>query len=418
MAYQYQRSAKADKNSLIMQRSSFERSGREWDIRNLRTTLFARAAPIALGLIVACCGPAGRAKSPERSEENADGGCHCAPAAEPAGAGLPVQPPTGVPVTNNPLPPSPPAAVPTPLPRVHDPVLAKEGNTYYLFSTGRGITLHTSKDRVIWLRQGRVFADPIPWTAAAIPGSTDHYWAPDISFFNGKWHLYYSVSTFGRNRSAIGLATNKTLDSKRPDYRWKDEGLVVESNPGDNWNAIDPNLALDEKKQPWLSFGSFWGGIKLQKLDAATGKPAKPTDKEPVPAPLYSVSSRPHTGGIAGAVEAPYIVRHGRFCYLFVSFDFCCKGVESTYNIRVGRSAKITGPYVDREGKAMTEGGGTLVRSGSGRWRGPGHNAVYHENNRDWLVYHAYDADDNGVSKLRIEEMAWDAAGWPKMPSP
>jgi arabinan endo-1,5-alpha-L-arabinosidase len=66
----------------------------------------------------------------------------------------------------------------------------------------------------------------------------------------------------------------------------------------------------------------------------------------------------------------------------------------------------------------MTEGGGTPVRSGSGRWRGPGHNAIYREKNKDWLVYHAYDAEDNGASKLRIEEMTWDSAGWPRVPNP
>jgi arabinan endo-1,5-alpha-L-arabinosidase len=148
-------------------------------------------------------------------------------------------------------------------PRVHDPVLAKEAGIYYLFSTGRGITVHTSTDRINWRLAGRVFSPPPAWTAETIPGSNDHFWAPDISFFNGKWHLYYSVSTFGKNRSAVGLATNVTLNPSRPDYQWKDEGLVVESKPGDDWNAIDPNLTLDDKKQPWLSFGSFWGGNQV-----------------------------------------------------------------------------------------------------------------------------------------------------------
>ena len=295
-------------------------------------------------------------------------------------------------------------------PRVHDPVLAKEGDVYYLFSTGRGITVQTSTDGVQWRLQGRVFDAAPAWTAQAIPGSTDHFWAPDISFFNGRWHLYYSVSTFGKNRSAIGLATNVTLDPMRPNYQWKDEGLVIESKISDDWNAIDPNLAFDEKKQPWLSFGSFWSGIKLVKIHARTGKPAKTPE-------LYSLASRPRTGGSVGAIEAPFIVRHDRFFYLFVSFDFCCRGVNSTYNIRVGRAATITGPYTDRDGKPMTEGGGTLVRDGSGRWRGPGHNAVYRAGKRDWLVYHAYDAEDNGIAKLRLEEMVWDSDGWPKMPT-
>jgi len=296
-----------------------------------------------------------------------------------------------------------------PIPRVHDPVLAKENGVYYLFSTGRGITVYTSPDMVTWQRQGRAFEQPMAWTATTIPGSRDHYWAPDIIFFNGRWHLYYSVSTFGKNHSVVGLATNITLDPARPDYEWKDAGPVIESKPGDDWNAIDPNIVLDENGQPWLSPGSFWSGIKLVKIDLATGKPAKD-------AQIHALASRPRTPDIQGSIEGPYIMRRGGFYYLFASFDFCCRGANSTYNIRVGRAA-VTGPYLDREGKAMLDGGGTLVLSGSGRWRGPGHNSIYRENGTDWLVYHAYDAEDNGLSKLRVESLQWDAAGWPHAPS-
>ena len=296
---------------------------------------------------------------------------------------------------------------------LHDPVMTREGDTYYLFTTGNGITVSTSKDKINWKQQGRVFSKPLPWTSATIPGFKDHYWAPDISFWKGSWHLYYSVSTFGKNHSVIGLATNVTLDPNRKDYDWKDKGLVIESQQGGDWNAIDPNLILDEKKNPWLVLGSFWSGIKLVKLDPATGKPAKPKHSPEKDAPLLSLATRPATPDIRGAIEAPFLFRHGNFYYLFVSFDFCCRGVNSTYNVRVGRSAKITGPYLDREGKAMLEGGGTPVVSGSGRWRGTGHNAVYREKNTDWIIYHAYDAEQNGVPTLRIEKLEWDKRGWP-----
>jgi arabinan endo-1,5-alpha-L-arabinosidase len=261
-----------------------------------------------------------------------------------------------------------------------------------------------------WTRQGSVFGKPIAWTATTIPGSNESYWAPDISFFNGKWHLYYSVSTFGRRRSAIGLATNVTLNPQRADYAWKDEGVVVESTQESDYNAIDPNVVLDKNQQPWLSFGSFWGGLKLIQLDAATGKPKKE-------AQLLPIASRPRVRPTNGAIEAPYIIRHGDYYYLFASFDLCCKAVESTYNIQVGRAKEVTGPYLDREGKPMTEGGGTLVLSSSQRWRGPGHNAVYQDGKTDWLVYHAYDAEDRGASKLHIEPITWDAEGWPRVPS-
>lgn len=111
------------------------------------------------------------------------------------------------------------------------------------------------------------------------------------------------------------------------------------------------------------------------------------------------------------------MLRKGAYFYLFVSFDFCCRGVESDYNIRVGRSESVTGPYIDRDGKAMLDGGGTLLLSGSKRWRGPGHNGIYTDSTTDWLVYHAYDADQIGISKLRIEALVWDADGWPIAPS-
>ncbi len=295
------------------------------------------------------------------------------------------------------------------IPKVHDPVLAKEGDTYYLFCTGRGVAIHTSKDMVTWERQKGAFEQPMPWTAATIPGSRDFYWAPDISFFHGKWHLYYSISTFGKNHSAIGLATNVTLDASQPTYHWHDEGFVVGSELSDNWNAIDPNTVFDEDQQLWLTLGSFWGGIKLLKIDPATGKPAKDFQ-------LYSLARRVHTEEIQGSVEGPFIVHRQGFYYLFVSFDFCCRGIQSTYNIRVGRASEITGPYLDREGKAMLEGGGTLVLSGSGRWIGPGHNSIYQENSTDWMIYHAYDAQDNGSPKLRIAELWWDDQGWPQVP--
>jgi arabinan endo-1,5-alpha-L-arabinosidase len=291
--------------------------------------------------------------------------------------------------------------------KVHDPVMAKDGDRYYVFSTGSRIPILCSQDMTSWEFCGRVFQDNPKWIGEAIDGVTD-LWAPDISFMNGKWHLYYSASTFGKNRSAIGLATNVTLNPDSPDYKWMDEGMVIESKPSDAWNAIDPNLALDESGQPWLVFGSFWSGIKLRKLDPATGKPA--TDD----ATLYAIAGgRPSPN----AIEAPFIIRRGDYFYLFFSVDFCCRGADSTYNIRVGRAQKIAGPYVDRDGKALLEGGGTPVVSGSKRWRGTGHNGMFSENGRDWLVYHAYDAEEVGISKLRIEALGWDEAGWPVAPS-
>ena len=290
---------------------------------------------------------------------------------------------------------------------IHDPVMAKEGETYYVFSTGSRLMIICSPDMITWDFCGRVFAALPTWLLKAVPGVGD-LWAPDISFWNGKWHLYYAGSTFGKNGSVIALATNRTLDQTSPDYAWIDEGEVIHSGSGDDWNAIDPNLTFDEQGQPWLAFGSYWRGLKLRKIDAQTGKLDASDPK------LYSLATR-FTN--SGAIEAPFIIHHDTHFYLFASFDFCCQGVDSTYNVRVGRATTITGPYLDRDGKAMLEGGGTLLLSTYDRWIGPGHNGIYQEGDTTWIVYHAYDAKGAGISKLRIESLGWDEAGWPYLPS-
>ena len=288
--------------------------------------------------------------------------------------------------------------------QVHDPTIIKEADTYYVFSTRAGIAIRCSKDLIHWRLCGDVFAHLPEWAVKDVPGLRG-LWAPDVSYFSGRFHLYYSVSTFGSNRSSIGLATNETLDPASEKYRWVDEGKVISSNREDDWNAIDPNVAFDEQDQPWLAVGSFWGGIKLRKLDLVTGKLSSQDPK------LYSLASRPSPG----AVEAPIIIRKNGYYYLFVSFDFCCRGKDSTYNIRVGRARRITGPYLDRSGKPMMDGGGTLVVAGGGRWAGPGHCAVLQEKDTDRLVYHAYDTEWRGVPTLRIATLHWDSEGWPRV---
>jgi arabinan endo-1,5-alpha-L-arabinosidase len=304
------------------------------------------------------------------------------------------------------------AALPSPELRgdvrnVHDPSIIKEGGRYYLFSTRAGIAVRCSEDLILWRLCGDVFGHLPQWAVQDVPGLRG-LWAPDISYFNGKFHLYYSASTFGSNRSSIGLVTTRTLDPASDQFKWEDQGKVIGSGASDDWNAIDPNLVLDEEGQPWLSFGSFWSGIKLRRIDAATGKLSSQDQT------LYSLASRPRTRELPGAIEAPAIILRRGYYYLFVSFDICCRGQDSTYNIRVGRARRITGPYTDRSGKPLMEGGGTLVLEGAGgRWRGPGHCAILQTKEGDRLVYHAYDAEARGVPTLRISPIIWDAEGWP-----
>jgi arabinan endo-1,5-alpha-L-arabinosidase len=287
--------------------------------------------------------------------------------------------------------------------------MAQEGDTYYVFSTGARVVVICSPDMVNWEWCYRVFEQPPAWVQEAAPGVGD-LWAPDISYYDGKWQVYYSGSTFGSRDSVIGLATNVTLDPNSPDFAWVDEGEVLRTRNGDDYNAIDPNFVVDAEGQPWLAFGSFWSGIKLVKLDPTTRKP--PADAE-----ILSLAGRRGAPENTEAIEAPFIIRHGEYYYLFASFDHCCRGAESDYNVRVGRSADITGPYLDRNGVPMLEGGGTQITGAYDRWRGPGHNAVFSADGVEWLVYHAYDANRGGVSKLRIEPIVWDAAGWPKVQS-
>ena len=294
----------------------------------------------------------------------------------------------------------------------HDPVIIRQDSTYYVFCTGPGITVFSSPDMNHWKKQQPVFNKPPEWAVKAIPGFHGHVWAPDISYHNGLYYLYYSVSAFGKNTSAIGLATNKTLDPTSKDFKWTDHEKVIQSVPGrDMWNAIDPNLVIDEKHIPWMVFGSFWNGMKLVKLDSSLSNVAQPEE-------WYTVAARkrdfilPDSVAGDGAIEAPFIYKHDKYYYLFVSIDYCCRGEKSTYKMVVGRSENIKGPYVDRDGVPLNLGGGTTLLEGDKNWYGVGHNAVASFNGTDYLIFHGYDGNDKGRSKLRIEKLNW-LNGWP-----
>jgi arabinan endo-1,5-alpha-L-arabinosidase len=220
-------------------------------------------------------------------------------------------------------------------------------------------------------------------------------WAPDISYFGGVYHLYYAGSTFGSNKSCIGHATRSALSSGS----WSDKGMTICSNVGtsDNWNAIDPNVVVDDAGTPWLMLGSFWSGIKAVKLDA-TGARADTM--------VYAIANH-SSGGIEGA----WAFKRCGYYYLFVSWGACCNGAYD-YNMRVGRSTSVTGPYVDKAGAQMMSGGGTLLVQGNASWGAPGHNSVIVYNNRTYNIYHALQGG-RGAATLRIAEILWDADGWP-----
>jgi arabinan endo-1,5-alpha-L-arabinosidase len=302
-----------------------------------------------------------------------------------------------------------------PLISAHDPVMMRQNGTYYMFCTGPGVAVWSSKDMKSWKREKPIFDAAPAWAVQAVPSFKNHIWAPDISFHDGVYSLFYSVSAFGKNTSCIGLVTNKTLDPTSPDFKWVDHGKVIQSVPGrDMWNAIDPNLIRDQAGKPWLSFGSFWDGIKLVQLRPDLSAPVEPQH-------WRTIASRPRDPKLTdslpgdGAIEGPFIFKKGGFYYLFVSFDYCCRGPQSTYKIMVGRSKDVMGPYLDKAGVSLEQGGGTPVLAGDKSWYGLGHNSVYTFDNTDYLVFHAYDASDKGRAKLRVEKLGWDTQGWPEV---
>jgi len=291
---------------------------------------------------------------------------------------------------------------------VHDPTMAREGGTYYLFSTGDpagaigngNIQIRTSANLRTWTYAGTVFADKPAWITSAL-GDIPNLWAPDISYFGGLWHLYYAGSSFGSNNSVIGLATTPTLDPRSPKYHWTDDGLVFRTTSSDTFNAIDPSLVTAADGGKWLALGSFWSGIKLIRLDAATGKPAaSPT--------VYALAAKPSPD----AEEGAGITYHDGYYYLFVSVDNCCRGISSTYHIQVGRSTSITGPYLDAAGTDMMNGGGMEVQGTDAGMIGPGGEFVFASGGSRYLVYHYYDAFDNGDAWVQVRPLTW-VDGWP-----
>jgi arabinan endo-1,5-alpha-L-arabinosidase len=291
---------------------------------------------------------------------------------------------------------------------IHDPsTIVRCSDTLYVFGTGPGIISRSSKDKVFWSTGPRVFAGVPSWTTNAVPGFAGVFWAPDVLFFNNQYHLYYSVSTWGSQVSAIGLVTNPTLDPQDAAYRWTDRGAVIQSAAGSPYNTIDPSVTFDSNGRLWLVFGSYWSGIYLVQLDPTTGLRIAPDS------PTYRLAYN-------SSIEASCIYRRGEYYYLFVDWGSCCAGVNSTYNIRVGRSASITGPYIDRNGTDMVNRGGALFLRGTGKFIGPGHVGVLSDNGREWFSYHYYDANAwsrgynaYGAATLGLAPLSWTADDWP-----
>jgi arabinan endo-1,5-alpha-L-arabinosidase len=286
----------------------------------------------------------------------------------------------------------------------HDPTMIEADGVFYRYWTGDNIPMASSVDLLQWKNGPAVYRDGYPtWVAAwraDNPGNTFNFpWAPDVSFFNGQYHMYASFSAFfGKNISCISHLT--TPDIAAGD--WVDHGPVICTDGSQDFNAIDPDVGIDTEGKAWLAFGSFWDGILAFELDAAGNR---------VGNTLTRLAWAPQ-------IEAPVLFRRCGYYYLFVSWGLCCPGEnrsvnDLTYRVVVGRSENILGPYVDRDGVPLLDGGGTLVVEGDGvNFAAAGHGDVLTSGNKMYHLYHAY-RQSNGNATLRISYMPFDEAGWP-----
>ena len=297
---------------------------------------------------------------------------------------------------------------------IRDPSIYRQNGTYYLFSTDAGgnipghLPIRCSTDKVNWQLCGAVFNQIPAWVLANEPGITD-LWAPDISYFNGLYHLYYAGSIFGTNTSVIGLATNTTLDASDPAYAWVDHGLVLSSSSTDDFNAIDPSLLVDTDGSVWMTYGSYWTGIKQQQIDPKSGKLLAANQT------VYALATRP--GVQFDPIEGTSLVHKGNSYYLFASFDTCCNPNPylDNYRIMVGRSSSVHGPFVDMSGTPMMQGGGTQLLAGNGViWNAPGGETVFLDpQGGDLITFHALHLPD-GVAYVFVNSLTWPN-GWPQI---
>jgi arabinan endo-1,5-alpha-L-arabinosidase len=271
----------------------------------------------------------------------------------------------------------------------HDPQLYKAANTWWIVETSdTGVGVKYSANGRAWTQGVSIFGNGLPWWSQ-YNGNTRSVCAPDLHEWNGKAILYYAVSTFGQQKSAIGLATASSIAQGN----WVDQGAVITSASGDNFNAIDPNFFVDKAGQPWLSFGSFWTGIYVTRVDSNSLKPI---------GNKYRIA----TDGIG--IENPFVMTNGSYYYLFVSKGKCCDGANSTYHIAYGRSTSVTGPYLDKNGVDMRNGGGTVLEAGGGRFIAPGGESV----SNGAMARHQLDSQSNYTPVLFISDLSF-TNGWP-----
>ena len=268
--------------------------------------------------------------------------------------------------------------------RIHDPsTLVRCNGKFYTYGTGG--TCLVSEDGWTWQR-------------GAVPPRRGM--APDIIHVGDRYLMYVARNVGPQPRADINLVWTKSLDTNAPESNWEESGVVVSSDGIEDCNAIDPGLLLDPNDgKLWLVYGSYFGFIRLVELDARTG-----LRRDPKAAPV----------NLAVNCEAAILIHEGGWYYLLATHGSCCRGADSGYNLRVGRSRKVTGPYLDHEGIDMIRGGGTLFAGSSGRLIGPGHFGRIRlgPGLEKYSCHFEADLDRGGASVLDIRPLLWKD-GWP-----
>ena len=288
-------------------------------------------------------------------------------------------------------------------PGMHDPsTIVLHDSKFYAYGTGGGLPISISDDGWTWRRAGSLM-QALPGGrpgAEVIARGGNNTWAPDVIRSGDKYFVYYSAPGT-QPKAAIGLLVGRTLDPNSPDYKWEDGGPVVWSDGVEDSNAIDPGVFRDPTNGSlWLTYGSV---LRLHSSRRTESEDRKTSE---------SGQARPVNLAING--EASIMIFRDGWYYLLLTHGSCCAGANSTYNIRMGRSRKVTGPFVDNIGIDMLQGGGKLFLASGGRYIGPGHFGLLDlgDGVQKFSMHYEADLDRGGISVLDIRPLLW-LDGWP-----